>query len=186
MTHICVGNITIIGSDNGLSPGCGQAIIWTNVGILLIGPLWINFNEILIENRTFSFKKIHLKMSSVKWRPFCLGLNVLIEAVTVHVPDIIEWIWSNNTHVSVHTFVTKNTVLWITYVSYPRSCETSTGCLGSVDPTLCMGKPYMTLQRASDVDTDRHDWVTYLSGIFNRVLYTSRYARQRIHDTKLS
>ena len=38
MTHICVGNLTIIGSDNGLSPGQRQAIIWTNVGMLLIGP----------------------------------------------------------------------------------------------------------------------------------------------------
>ena len=26
---------------------------------------------------TFSFKKMHLKLSSVKWRPFCLGPNVL-------------------------------------------------------------------------------------------------------------
>ena len=31
----------------------------------------------LIEIHIFSFKKIHLKMSSGKWRPFCLGLNVL-------------------------------------------------------------------------------------------------------------
>ena len=38
VTHICVGNLTIIGSDNGLSPGRRQAIIWTNAGILLIGP----------------------------------------------------------------------------------------------------------------------------------------------------
>ena len=30
MTHICVGNLTIIGSDNGLSPSRRQAIIWTN------------------------------------------------------------------------------------------------------------------------------------------------------------
>ena len=37
VTHICVGEITIIGSDNGLSPGRCQAIIWTNAGILLIG-----------------------------------------------------------------------------------------------------------------------------------------------------
>ena len=29
MTHICVGKLTIIGSDNGLSPGRRQAIIWT-------------------------------------------------------------------------------------------------------------------------------------------------------------
>ena len=78
MTHICVGKLTIIGSDNGLSPGRRQAIIWTNDGILLIGPLGTNFSEILIEIHTFSFKKMHLKMSSWKWRPFCLGLNVLI------------------------------------------------------------------------------------------------------------
>ena len=77
MTHICVGNLTIIGSDDGLSPGRRQAITWTNVGILLIGPLGTNFSEMLIEINTFSFKKIHLKMSSGKWRPFCLCLNVL-------------------------------------------------------------------------------------------------------------
>ena len=77
MTHICVGNLTIIGSDNGLSPGRRQAIIGTNVGILLTGPLGTNFSEILIGIQIFSFKKMPLKMSSAKWRPFCLGLNVL-------------------------------------------------------------------------------------------------------------
>ena len=67
----------IIGSDNGLSPGRRQPIIWTNAGILLIEPLGRNFSEILIEIYTFSFKKIHLKMLSGKCRFFCLGLNVL-------------------------------------------------------------------------------------------------------------
>ena len=76
-THICVGKLTIIGSDNGLSPGRHQAIIWTIAGILLIGPLVTNFSEILIGIQTFSFNKMHLKLSSGKWRPFCLGLNVL-------------------------------------------------------------------------------------------------------------
>ena len=70
VTHICVGELTIIGLDNGLSPGWRQAIIWTNAGILLIWPLGTNFSEILIEIDTFSFKKMHLKMSSGKWRPF--------------------------------------------------------------------------------------------------------------------
>ena len=74
--HICVGSITSIGSDNGLSPARRQAIIWTNAGILSIGPLGTNFNENLIEIHAFSFKKMHLKRSSAKWRPFCLGLNV--------------------------------------------------------------------------------------------------------------
>ena len=75
--HICISKQTIIGSDNGLSTGRRQSIIWTNAGILLIGPLGTKFNEILIEIHTFSFKKMHLQLSSGKWRPFCLGLNVL-------------------------------------------------------------------------------------------------------------
>ena len=75
--HICISKLTITGSDNGLSPSRHQAIIWTNAGILLIGHLRINFSGILIEIYTVSFKKMHLKMSSGKWRPYSLGLNVL-------------------------------------------------------------------------------------------------------------
>ena len=56
-SHICASKVTIIGSDNALSPGRRQAIIWTNAWILLIGPSGTNFNEILIEIQTFSFKK---------------------------------------------------------------------------------------------------------------------------------
>ena len=66
---------TTIGSDNDLSPSRRQAIIWTTAGILLIGPLGTNLSEILSEIHTFSLKEMHLKMSSGKWRPFCLGLN---------------------------------------------------------------------------------------------------------------
>ena len=77
VTHICVGKLTIIGSDNDLSPGRRQAIIWTNAGILLIWTLGTNFSEISSEIHAFSFTKMLLKMSSAKWRPFCLGLNVL-------------------------------------------------------------------------------------------------------------
>ena len=65
-----------IGSNNGLWPGRQQDIIWTDAGILLIGPLGRNFSEILIEIYTFLFKKIRLKMSSGNCRPFCLTLNV--------------------------------------------------------------------------------------------------------------
>ena len=78
MTHICVSKLTIIDSDNGLSPVRHQAIIWTNAGILLIQTLGTNFSAILIEIHTFSFKKMHLKLSSAKWQQFCLSLNVSI------------------------------------------------------------------------------------------------------------
>ena len=88
---ICVSKLNIIGSDNGLSPTRRQAIIWTNAGILLIRPLRTNFSEIFIEVYTFSFKKMHSKISSGKWRPFCLGLNVLRQYIqiihSIHIGD---------------------------------------------------------------------------------------------------
>ena len=59
------------GPYNGLAPDRRQAIIWANAGILLIWHLATNFSEMLIEYEMFSFKKIHLKMSSAKWNPFC-------------------------------------------------------------------------------------------------------------------
>ena len=77
LTHICVSKLTIIAADNGLSPGRRQAIMWTNDGILLIWPLGTNFSEILIEIHSFSFMKMHLKMSSgnaaILSRPQCVN-----------------------------------------------------------------------------------------------------------------
>ena len=61
-----------------MSPDRRQAIILTNDEILLIGLLGTNFSEILMEVQTFSFKIMRSKVSSAKWRPFCLGLNVLM------------------------------------------------------------------------------------------------------------
>ena len=76
VAHICVSSEhNTIGSDNGLSPGWRQAIIWTNAEILLIGSLGTNFIDKLIY--TFFFMEMQLKISSEKWRTFCLGLNVL-------------------------------------------------------------------------------------------------------------
>ena len=78
MTHICICRQTIIGSDNGLSPGRCQAIIWTNAGILLIGTLRTNFSEILSKIHTFSFKKNAFEngvweMASILSRPQCVN-----------------------------------------------------------------------------------------------------------------
>ena len=77
VTHVCISKLTIIVSDNGLSPGRRQAIIWTNAGMLLILPLGTHFSKILTKIHISSFSKMHFKMSSGKWQPFCLGLNVL-------------------------------------------------------------------------------------------------------------
>ena len=57
VTHTCIGKITIIDSDNGLSPGCGQAIIWTNGGILLIGPLGTTSVKFLLQTKQFHSRK---------------------------------------------------------------------------------------------------------------------------------
>ena len=77
--HICASDLTTIGWDNGLSPGRRQSIISNSAGILLIGTLGINLNEILLEINIFSLK-IRLKMSCVKLRIFRLRLNVLIHS----------------------------------------------------------------------------------------------------------
>ena len=99
-THICVSKLTTIGSDNGLSPGRRQAIIWNNAGILLIRTLGTNFGEILGEIHSFSFSEMHLKMTSAKWRLFGLGLNELIEPVrAVQLPYFLL-IWYNLIYVS--------------------------------------------------------------------------------------
>ena len=79
-------------ANNGLSPGWRQAIVWTNARILLIRPLGTNFSEILIEIHTFTFKKIHLKMPSGKWQPFCLDLNV-VNALWVLSPEQAGMLW---------------------------------------------------------------------------------------------
>ena len=77
LTHICISKLTIIGSDKGLSPGQHQAIISINAEILLIQTLQTNFSEKKSKIYIFLFKKMHLKISSAKWQPFCPGLNML-------------------------------------------------------------------------------------------------------------
>ena len=73
MTHICICNLTIIGSDNGLSPGQRQAIIWNNAGILLIGPSGTNISGILIKIHTFPFKKkVLCKLAAILSWPQCV------------------------------------------------------------------------------------------------------------------
>ena len=64
------GKLTIIGSDNGLSPGQRQAIIWTDTGTSLVRPYGANVSEILIG---IQITKTQVKISPAKWRPFCLG-----------------------------------------------------------------------------------------------------------------
>ena len=72
-----VSKLTITDSDNGLSPDRRQAIIWTNAGLLVIGPLGANFSGMLIEIYRVSVKKHAFENVVWQWPPFCLGFHVL-------------------------------------------------------------------------------------------------------------
>ena len=91
VTHICVSNLTIIGSDNGLLPDRHQAIICTNDGIVLIGPIGRNSSEILIKIYTFSFKELHFKRWFVKRQPFNLSLNRKAMVCFVEKLNVLSW-----------------------------------------------------------------------------------------------
>ena len=75
--HICVDKLTIIGSDNGLSPDRRQAIIWTHDGISLIWNLWNklqwnlnrNANIFIQEN---AFESVVCETAVILSRPQCV------------------------------------------------------------------------------------------------------------------
>ena len=110
MTHICINKLTIIGSDNGCVPSRGQAIIGTNARILLIPTFSTNCSEILSKINIFSFKKTHLKVSSAKWRPICLSLNVLKYGHVCYHKYISDLPWIGWTQ--------RNKALWIFKIQF--------------------------------------------------------------------
>ena len=110
------------------------AIIWNNAGMLSVGPLVTNFSDFLIQIKKFSFKKMHLKMSPAKWRPFCSGLKVFIHrglvapqaiwGLSQHQLRPTLWLashylnqswsivnWTHSNKISVQSFVDENAVL---------------------------------------------------------------------------
>ena len=87
MTRKCVGNLTTSGSDDGLSPDRRQAIIWTNAGILLIGPLWTSFSEIFDKNSNIfiqedAFESVVCEMAAILFRPQCVNLGLWVSKYT--------------------------------------------------------------------------------------------------------
>ena len=95
-TYICVGDLTTIGSDNGLSPGRRQAIIWTNAWILLIGPsgfgnkLQWNLNRnpnIFIQEN--SFESVVCEIAAILSWPQCVKSGNLFASYRF-VKDIIH------------------------------------------------------------------------------------------------
>ena len=76
--HICIGKLIIIGSDNGLSPGRRQAIIWTNAGIWLMGPLGTNFSVWI-----FTATRVYKPDG---FNPFC---HDCVHIVYVYIPTLL-------------------------------------------------------------------------------------------------
>ena len=60
---------------------CRLIIIWIIAGILLIGPLGTNFNEVLIKIKNFPLKKHILKCLQIV---IFLGPNVLRVQLTMY------------------------------------------------------------------------------------------------------
>ena len=120
-------NWVSISSDNGLAPIRRQAIILTNAGLLSIGPWRTNFSEILIKIQNFSFTKIHLKISSAKWRPFCPRGNELID------PFIYRWWKTDSCQSAKHvTWMTSGNMhimfmynMYIMYLSRHSVCSST-------------------------------------------------------------
>ena len=76
--YICIRKVIIIGSDNDLSPGWCQAIIWTNAGILLIEPLGNKLQWNLNQNFYFfiqenAFEHVVWKMATIVSQPQCVN-----------------------------------------------------------------------------------------------------------------
>ena len=61
-TRICVSTLNIVGSDNSLSHGRRQAIIWTNAGILLTVPWGQNWTAALNAFANSTAIKIHISI----------------------------------------------------------------------------------------------------------------------------
>ena len=122
---ICVGNLTIIGSDKALSPGRRQAIIWTNAGMLSIGPLGTNFSDILLEILTFLFRKMRLKASSqvcemaaIFSRPQCVNtwwISPMINICSIRSHYVKE---TKSTLIHVKIYIHLSRCL----KKYPKSC----------------------------------------------------------------
>ena len=77
VTHICISNLTIIGSNNGLSPGRRQAIVWTNTGKLFIRTIGKNSVKFQSKFRHFhkknAFENVIWKITAILFHPQCVN-----------------------------------------------------------------------------------------------------------------
>ena len=119
VTHICISNLTIIGSDKGLSPCRRQAIIWTNAEIMLTGPSGTNTQWNLSRNSCIfiqenAFENAIWKIAAILSRPQCDISAIAEHCVHTWCTDwselidlnwLIWWIdWSELIHALIYLF----------------------------------------------------------------------------------
>ena len=115
VTHICVSELTIIGSNNGLLPERHQAIIWTNAGILLIGQTSMKFQS---QFKHFHSRKciwrcrlrngVHLsRPQCVNWCPF----ELLFRSQSVH--DFRNIVWKIKLTYDEHQGIAFLPAIWL-------------------------------------------------------------------------
>ena len=137
MTHICISKPTTIGSDNGLSPSRCQAIIWTNAGILKIGPLGTNFGEISIKIHTGvhfiqgnAFENVVWKMAAILSQPPCVNGACRLTAIAGAIDPSHKSQNASDKYPTIHHFVTEmctfllqNVALWDMAHMHSGICE---------------------------------------------------------------
>ena len=154
-------------------PGRRQAITWTNDGILLIGPLGTNFREILSKIHTFSFKKMHLKTSSAKWRPFCLGLNVLTHVRILYLESQPHPPGTNELKFQIRLCYTRTH-------QYIRWCKCQWHYINSPD-TECR-KQRKLVQDA--YMGPYHGWISHHNSISMEILFSSHQNFNKVRITE--
>ena len=83
MAHICVSKLIIIGSDNSLSSGRNQAIMWINAEMLLIRTLETNFSEIsefIIFIQENAFENVVCEMVAALCQTQCVNVVIIMPA----------------------------------------------------------------------------------------------------------
>ena len=87
LNHPIVTQLAIIDSDDGLSPGRRQSIIWTSAGILLVWTLrtklmWNSNRNSYIFIQENAFENIVCEMSAILSRPQYVNVLILSDAYT--------------------------------------------------------------------------------------------------------
>ena len=103
--HICVSNLTIIGSDNGLSPDRRQALTWTNAEFIVN---WTHRNK--LQSNLNSNSNIFIQENAFE--------NVICQMVAIF--SLPQWVNMKHADTTALMALTKcQHVLWCNYLERP-------------------------------------------------------------------